>query len=153
MGNKWEIVVFYKGKRKEIPWPHDAKTAIEQVIPELEEKGAKAHLVSRRRAFAPKHPQPPADHPDWLWCPYCRRYREFVVPRGREDGPIIDDEGKITTIGYFTVCARSEIRVCLWCSHSVFEFYVRLYNPDLWTDATRRRRSKRKKRRGQLSRA
>jgi hypothetical protein len=137
--NKWDVVVYHKGKRlvKSVP---DAKRGL-ALEAAFKNKGYAAHLVSRTKAFAPKTEEGPEGS---LWCPYCRRWREFRVPRGDEDAPV----GSYAWQN--SVLARLEIAMCPWCGVTVEEFHVKYHN-NLWF-AERRTRSKKKGRRHRVGR-
>lgn len=139
--NKWKVVWFEQNARfaKEVP---NAKVGL-AIVERMRRGGTKVHLVSCRRAFPPKGDEPLDTK---MWCPYCRKWRDFVVPFGDDDAIMVNPDGSINLNAYYSLCRRSEIRVCLWCTVSVQDFWVKMYNPDLWTDAVRRRRVKRKRR-------
>jgi hypothetical protein len=142
LSNRWVIVVIRDHKRLEKNVP-DARTGQEVVARLNETPGTQAHLVSHYRAFPIKGEDP--DDGRW-WCPYCRRWRFFVVPRGDTEYDILDENGKLYVPAYLAMCQRMGLRVCLWCLTSQAEFYVRVFNPGaVDAQATRKRRSTRRK--------
>lgn len=132
--NKWEVLVYHKGKRivKSVP---DAKAGL-ALVEQLKVKEVTAHLVSRLKAFPPKG----VPNDGELWCPYCRRWREFRVPQGDEDAPI----GSYSWQN--AVLSRLEIPICPWCGITTQEFHVKTFN-NLWLQDGRRRRAKKAGRR------
>ena len=137
MANTWQVVLFKENKRlgKNVP---DAAVGL-AVVQALKERGVESRLISKKRAFGPKGEDPDDGR---LWCPYCRRWTEFVVPYG-------DDVLGATAVEslqvYYEMCNRSDIRVCLWCTVSTQEYYVKFFNPDLWHVGSTRRKPKRKR--------
>lgn len=142
MTNPWVVVVIRDHKRLEKKVP--SSEVGQQVVAQLNEKdGYAAHLVSRHRAFPVKGDDPGDGR--W-WCPYCRRWRFFVVPRGDTEYDILDEKGELYLPAYLALCQRLGLRLCLWCLTSQAEFYVRVYNPGaVDAQATRKRRSTRRK--------
>lgn len=138
--NKWEVLVYHKGKRIVKPVP-DAKAGL-TLVEQLKAKEIAAHLVSKLKAFPPKGEAQDGQ----LWCPYCRRWREFRVPRGDEDAPI----GSYAWQN--AVLSRLEIRICPWCGMTDQEFYVKTFN-NLWLVDNRRRRPKKAGRRHRVRRS
>ncbi len=139
--NTWKVVWFEQHTRyaKKVP---SARVGLE-VVARMNRTLPIAHLVSCRRAFPPKGDEPLDTK---IWCPYCRKWRDFVIPFGDDDAEIAKPDGTINLNAVYSLYRRSEIRVCLWCTISVQDFFVKLYNPDLWHDAVpKRRRTKRKR--------
>lgn len=128
---RWKIVVFRRnketGKLERIEKTvRDPKKGQEKVK-ELAERGIKSHIVCRRfPKFAPKG-EPEDD--DQLWCPYCRRWRYFAVPKKREP---------------FT---SLEIRCCKWCWISEDDAYVKTFNGTWEGRRSRRKRGKKNRNR------
>ena len=138
MNGNWYIVVYHKGKRvvRDVP---DAKIGLE-LDSKFKEKGYASHLVSRRKRFPPKGEGKDGE----LWCPYCRRWREFRIPRGNEDA-------EIGSWGWSSsVLCRMEVQVCPWCGITVRDWYVKRFN-DLFGQEQVRRRSKKRGRRHRVS--
>jgi len=127
---RWKLVVFHKGQRIERPVADKVKLA--EAYRTLKAKGAKVHIVSRVRAYWPNtDDEGPAD-PGMLWCPYCRAWRWFSVPKVK-DAEFLTDQ-------YFrNFQARNQIHICQWCGISEDDFHVRQMN-SLWGQERRRRR-------------
>lgn len=138
MGSNWYVAVYHKGKRltKDVP---DAKTGLE-VDKLFKEKGLASHLISKRKAFAPKTEEGPEGT---LWCPYCRKWREFRIPRGDENAEPMTWNWWLATLG------RMEVRICLWCGITIRDWYVKRFN-GLFGQEEVRRRSKKKGRRHRI---
>lgn len=120
---RWKLIIFHKGK-KHIKFYWDPKEA-QEIQKQLEEKGVKSHVVCRRFPKFPPKGEP--EDPDQLWCPYCRRWRFFAVPKGRDP---------------FT---SLEIRCCRWCDISEDDSQVKNYNGTWQGRANRKRRRKRRR--------
>lgn len=89
---RWKIVCFPNKRRKEVLVEDPRKGLAAVKI--LEERGIKAHLVSR---VTPYEPRGKPEDPEQLWCPLCRRWRFFRVPRN------------------LSPWTESNIRICQWC--------------------------------------
>lgn len=138
MGSNWYVVVYHKGKRivRDVP---DAKTGLE-LNTKCKEKGLASHLISKRKAFAPKQDEGPAGT---LWCPYCRKWREFRIPRGNEDA----EPGSWPW--WLSALSRMEVMICPWCGITERDWYVKRFN-GLFGQEEVRRRSKKKGRRHRI---
>lgn len=124
---RWKVIVFHKGERVEKLF-HNPKKG-QSLVAQLSERGVKAHVVCRRYPHFP--PKGEAPEPGMLWCPYCRRWRWFKVPKKRPP---------FSTL---------EIKCCAWCWISEDDAFVKNYN-GTWTGVVRkkrRNRDARKKRR------
>lgn len=119
---RWKLIIFHKGKRvvKLVSDPRKAQAKVK----ELAERDIKAHVVCRRFPKFPPKGQP--EHPDQLWCPYCRRWRYFAVPK---------HPGVHRDLG---------IACCKWCLVSENDGYVKGYN-GTWNGRVKRSRGKSKK--------
>lgn len=123
----WKLVVFHNKQRKEF-LVVDPKKGL-QKVKQLAERGVKAHLVSRRKAYWPKlntsvekHTAKQALADGMLWCPYCRRWRWFTIPKYRPNAEF----GSIHWI--LNSYVNQELRCCSWCLISVDNFYVKQIN-------------------------
>lgn len=133
----WKIIVFVKGKRvtKDV---RDPKVGLEKVA-DLIEQGYKAHLVSKRKAFMPKGDDDlSALNSGKLWCPYCRRWRWFSIPRWLPDVEIGSEDWFLNSY------ANQEIRCCQWCTISENDWHVRFLNGIGAGEGKRRRRRRRR---------
>lgn len=137
-----QVVIFHKGHRttKVIHPTHLREAATK--VKELKAKGVKAHLVYRTDRSKYPAPDEIEEHREAgeLWCPYCRAWRWFTVPKFKPDA----DFG--TEDWFMNSFHRQEIRVCQWCHMSVSDFYVRRANGFSIGETTRRRRKKRRAR-------
>lgn len=142
------VVIFHKGKRiaKRVHRDNLAEAAAR--VKKLREQGFRAHLVFRTDSGTfppPRTIEPMRDLGKW-WCPYCRAWRFFSVPRYKASNqPISDGYGPISDRFYMNSCAMQQIRLCQWCLISENDFYVRKAN-GTWGEinTTRRRRRKKK---------
>lgn len=137
---RWRIVIFAHGKRLE-KITDDTEGALQLVAKLNKKDGIKAHVVSRHKVFWPP------DDDNWfladegmVWCPYCRRWRWFAIPREVEDATTIWDIGQ-------NVLHSQGIRCCQWCGISVQDWDVCSIN-DLWGENEGRRKRRRKRIRG-----
>lgn len=125
---RWKIVVFRRkdGKLERVVKDvRDPKLALEKVKELNEREGIKAHVVCKRFPKFPPKGEP--EDSDQLWCPYCRRWRWFRVPKNRSP---------------FTAL---EVLCCPWCFISEDDFFVKQFNGTWEGRKNRRRRAKRKR--------
>ena len=131
----WKLIIFYRGKRSE-RLINDWRQGLE-ISKGLNERGIKAHLVSRRRAFPPKGE---ASDPDQMWCPYCRRWRYFTIPKYTRNAAVETEEG------WMNVFHDQGLAVCQWCHISEAMKPVADAN-ELWFDLRRKKRRRKNRRR------
>lgn len=133
------IVVFRDGRRLERRYDdhHDAASLVKQ----LKAKGVRYRLVTSR--VLPQFQYPPI-HDDLssrnggkLWCPYCREWSYFRVPKYTPHAEVGSDSW------FLNACHRQGLKVCAWCHISQLEFSVKLAN-GLWSEQPKRRRRKRR---------
>lgn len=132
------LVVFQSGRRIEKRYEDHRLAA--PVAHKLQRKGVKYRVVAAK--VLERYKYPPLDDDlasrqegKW-WCPYCRDWSFFKVPKftpGAEVG---------STEWFLNAAHRQGIRVCAWCLISEVDFSVRMANGE-W-DRPRRRRSKRR---------
>lgn len=128
---RWKVVVFKRNKEtgkleRIVKVVRDPKLA-RQKVKELNSRGIKAHLVCRRFPKFPPKGEP--EDSDMLWCPYCRRWRWFSVPKKRPP------------------FSGLEIKCCQWCLISEDDAYVRTFNGTWDGRRTRRKRGKKNRNR------
>lgn len=131
------MLIFHKGERhwKLVDTPREGV----ELVKKAQGKGLKAHLVSRRRAFRPPEGDDfSALDEGKLWCPYCRRWRFFSIPRYDEQASPGSERWMINTY------ANQEVRMCQWCTISESDNAVRSIN-GLWGEESKRRRRRRRK--------
>jgi len=73
-----------------------------------------------------------------LWCPYCRDWSYFKVPKFHAAAEVGSDEW------FMNSYHRQGIAACAWCHISEMDFYVRQVN-DTWA-VIGKRRTRRKRR-------
>lgn len=145
--DKWaRVVVFKDGHRieKKVHVDHLAKGVA--AVKAAREKGYKAHLVYRTADSVFPPPKQIAAKRDegYLWCPYCRAWRFFSVPKYKALASVVDSNGNLILQGYLNAMANQDMKVCQWCTISENEWYVRKAN-GTWGESTRRRRPRRRR--------
>lgn len=136
---RWRIIIFAHGKRIE-KITDDTEGALQLVAKLNKKEGVKAHVVSRSKPFWPK------DDDNWylaeqgmVWCPYCRRWRWFNVPREIKNATTPYDVAQ-------NVYHRQGVRCCQWCGASIKDWTV-CYINDLWGEVDATKKKKRRRRR------
>lgn len=134
------LIVFKDGQRidKRV---HESrlKDAVE-AVKMYRDHGFKAHLVYRtdRGTFPPPHQVEEMRFQGMLWCPYCRTWRWFSVPKFRSRAEVNTDAWFMNSFH------RQGIKVCQWCHISEMDWWVRKVN-GTWGESNHRRRRKKKK--------
>lgn len=132
------LVVFQSGRRIEKRYEDHHLAA--PLASKLQRKGVKYRVVAckvlERYKYPPMDDDLSARQEGKWWCPYCRAWSFFKVPKftpGAEVG---------STDWFLNAAHRQGIRVCAWCLISEVDFSVRMANGE-W-DRPRRRRRKRR---------
>jgi hypothetical protein len=133
------LVVFKGGRRIEKSFADHTLAA--PVVKKLQQGGVKHRLVATkvldRYRYPPEDDDLSARLEGKLWCPYCRAWTFFKVPKftpGAEVG---------STTWFLNAAHRQGLRVCAWCLITELEFYVRMANAT-WAERPTRRRRKRR---------
>lgn len=132
------LVVFHRGRRIEKKMdPEEGMTRMKELVA----KGHKAHYVYKttRSLFPPVDDNLALMNDGMMWCPFCRRWRWFKVPKFKDDVPFGCNDW------YLNSFHRQEIRVCAWCHISEMDFDVRRANGSWGEDRKRRRRKRRRR--------
>lgn len=133
------LVVFKDGHRIEKRYEDHHLAA--PLVKKLKAKGVKHRVVAckvlDRYKFPPLDDDLSARLEGKLWCPYCRDWSFFKVPRFTRNAEIS------TTEWFLNSAHRQGFRVCSWCLVSELEFSVRMANQTWSEQPTRRRRKKR----------
>lgn len=110
-----------------------------EVVAKLKSKGVKAHLVLRtdKGTFPPTAQIEDKRAEGMRWCPYCRTWRYFSVPKFKHNAAISSEEW--WTNSYH----RQGIKCCQWCGISESEWWVQKVNGSFGENPRRRRRKKR----------
>jgi len=133
------LVVFKDGRRVEKKFEDHTNAA--PLVKKLEQAGVKYRLVASKVLTRYRYPP---DNDDLssrlagkLWCPYCRDWSFFKVPKFTPDA-------RIGSVEWFLNGAhRQGLRVCAWCLITELEFSVRMANAT-WSEQPKRRRRKRR---------
>jgi len=146
---KWaRVIVYHKGKRVVKRVHRDNLANAVAQVKTLKAKGVKCHLVWR----TPSSMFPPAKQvthmraEGYMWCPYCRTWRFFSVPRYRATTEIMDSNGYLTEALFLNAAANQDLRVCQWCHISENDWYVRRANGTFGETSSRRRARRRRRR-------
>jgi hypothetical protein len=135
-------LIVYKDSRR-IEKGYTDHTAAVSVARTLRKKGLRAAIVTSRVIdrflYPPEDDDLSARDEGMLWCPYCRDWRWFKVPRFTRDADLRSAEWFLNSYH------RQDIRCCAWCHITELDFYVRKAN-DTWGEQRRRRRRKRRRR-------
>jgi len=134
------VVVFRQGKRYEAKVPRGSLDVAKEKVRTYRAKGYKAHLVLRtdRGSFPPPYEIREYREMGMLWCPYCRAWRWFTVPKFVRHTEIGSDDWFMNSFH------RQGVKVCKWCRISVSDWWVCKAN-GIFHERTgeRRRRKKR----------
>lgn len=136
------MVVFRDGHRIEkLVAPHLIHEANDKVKG-LRAKGVKAHLVLRtdKGSLPPPGEIREMREAGMLWCPYCRAWRWFVVPKFTPRAEVLSDNWYINSLH------RQGIKACKWCHISVLDWWVCKANGIFHERTGQRRRRKRRTR-------
>lgn len=137
---KCRIVVFNNGRRIEKTYDDHHDAAI--VARKLKAKGVRYRLVLNDVLRKYQYP-PLEDNIEYLrgeglwWCPYCREWSYFRVPKFTPGAPIWSEAWILNSFH------RQGLKICSWCRMSEAEFYVKHAN-GIWNEKPRRRRRKRR---------
>lgn len=140
---KYRIIVFRDGKRLERIITQSQLEEAKTKVRALRAEGHKAAIA--RCLINPDTPRtyPPPESVSgmraqgYLWCPYCRAWRYFRIPRGHDDVEISSPE-------WFTNSLRNqEIKICSWCHITERDFWVAKVN-GTWEESKAKRHRKRK---------
>lgn len=117
----WYFVVFMNGKRveKKIERTKENTAALQAKLKLLKEKGIKAHIVGRTSTSL--YPQGDIlEHRGngEMWCPYCRAWRFFTVPKYHPHA----DFG--TEPWFDNTNYRQGIKRCNWCHVNELDWWV-----------------------------
>lgn len=134
------LVVFKDGRRIEKPYEDHQLAA--PVVRKLQRSGVKYRLVAtkvlHRYAYPPLDDDLTDRNGGKLWCPYCRAWSYFKVPKFTPRAEVG------TTTWFLNACNRQGLRVCAWCLITEVEFSVRMANAT-WSEQPKRRRRKRRR--------
>lgn len=136
---KGKIVVFKDGRRicKNFPDIRDATP----IAKKLRDKGVRFRIVTSRAVekykYPPSYDDLSARDDGKLWCPYCRDWSHFKVPRFKPHALIGSEEWFLNSLH------RQGIRCCSWCHITEMEFSIRVAN-GTWAEKPKRRRRKRR---------
>lgn len=141
MPNYGHLVVYKQGKRidKRV---HKSKLKDAAVkVKELKAQGIKAHIVWRTEAgtYPPPHEIREMREGGQLWCPYCRTWRWFAVPKFTPNAEVCTDQW------YMNSYHRQSLKVCKWCTISILDFWVCKAN-SIFAEVYGARRTRKKRR-------
>lgn len=133
------LVIFKDGRRIEKRYEDHRLAA--PVVEKLQRGGIKYRIVAAK--VLERYRYPPLDDDlssrnggKW-WCPYCRDWSYFKVPK-------FTPNAEVGSVEWFMNGAhRQGIRICAWCLITEMEFSVRMAN-STWAEQPRRRRRKRR---------
>ena len=136
------LILYVRGKRVDKPVPQRNIRTAATKVKELKDKGVKAHLVYKtdRSLFPPPDEIDEMRGEGYLWCPYCRTWRWFTVPKFKPGAEVNSEEWFLNSFH------RQDIKVCQWCRISVTDFYVCKANGIWGENNGRKRRRKRRAR-------
>jgi len=132
------LIVFHKGRRIEKKMgPEEGMMKMKELVG----RGHKAHFAYKtsRSLFPPVDDNLALRGDGMWWCPFCRRWRWFKVPKFTTDASVGSDAW------YLNSFHRQQIKICAWCHISEMDFDVRRAN-GTWGEERRRRHRKRRKR-------
>lgn len=137
---KCRVVVFHQGRRIE----RNSLTLDEgkELVRKLHSKGVKSALVTCDVLLAYRYPPPGDDlsnrNMGMMWCPYCREWRWFKIPKFTGGAPVGSEPWFMNSFH------RQEIAVCAWCRIGENDFHVMRAN-GTWGNMGRRRRRKKRR--------
>lgn len=135
MDKNGHLIVFHKGKRVDKKVPRANLREAAKKVQALRAKGIKAHLAYRtdNSLYPPGHQIEAMRNDGLMWCPYCRAWRYFRLPKNRPHAEMNSRE-------WFLNSFRAQnIKVCSWCEISEVEWYVKRAN-GTWGEAPKRKR-------------
>lgn len=141
----WTLIVFYNGKKRKHYRVADPKKS-SKLATVLTKRGHKAHLICSNHILD-GYEYPPAKHSvdlweaGMLWCPYCRRWRWFAVPRSFKDHSLFEDSPQ----GMMNTWNHLGIKCCTWCLISVEDWYVKRANGLFGQEQRKPKRSRKRK--------
>lgn len=124
----WKLIVFYNGKKRKHYKITDPRKGA-KLADVLTKRGHKAHFICANRILD-GYEYPPRKHSTvlWqagmLWCPYCRKWRWFSVPRSFKGHSMFEDSPQ----GIMNAWNHLGIRCCQWCLISEEDWYVKRSN-------------------------
>lgn len=125
---RWKLIVFFNGKKRKHYSITDPRKGA-KLATALTKRGHKAHLISANHILD-GYEYPPRKHSVQLWqhgmfwCPYCRRWRWFGVPRSFRGHSPFEDSPQ----GIMNAWNRLGVRCCSWCLISIDDWYVKRAN-------------------------
>jgi hypothetical protein len=151
MGQRdFKVIIFKDGKRRQERY--DGIHLDEQVqhVRDLRADGTRATIVFSnitryaRGFFPPKDQIADNRQQGLLWCPYCRTWRYFKVPKYHLQGGEVGSR-----VWWMNACNQARVPVCAWCEISIYDYYVGVANnihAEVRAARTRRRTRKRVRR-------
>lgn len=147
MGERyWYLVVFQQGKRteKRVPRTKHNTQVLTQYVKDVQAKdnGMKAHLVGRiETSLYPRGDIREHRQNGEMWCPYCRTWRFFTVPK-------YHPRAEFGTEPWFdNTNYRQGIKRCNWCHVNELDWWICNANGTFAeARASKRRKRGRKKR-------
>jgi hypothetical protein len=149
---KYRVIVFRNGKRVEKVITHDQLPAAKEKVRELREQGHKASiaLCLVKRDNPSTYPPPESiqgmRNEGYLWCPYCRAWRYFKIPRANENAAVGSLDWMVNTY------RNQEIKICSWCHISERDFWVLRVN-QTWEQLGEVKRHRKRRVRQRVGRA
>jgi len=120
MPNYGHVVIYKNGKRIDKRVHKSKLRDAADRVKQLKAQGVKAHLVWRTDSgtYPPPREIKPMRDLGQLWCPYCRAWRWFAVPKFTPGAPVCSPEW------YMNSYHRQSLKVCKWCTISMLDFWV-----------------------------
>lgn len=136
------VVVFQNGARVEKLVPKSKLMLAKERVKEMQERGVRCHLVYRtdKATFPPPRTVQLMRDEGKLWCPHCRTWRFFSVPKFKLSA--VEEVGSHDW--FMNSMHRQGIKVCQWCHISEFDWYVQKANRTFGEHTQRRKRRKRR---------
>jgi hypothetical protein len=144
MARTYRLIVFNKGKRIEKRVPLQRLPELKELVRKLRAHGVKCCVALSNITPGAAYLFPPPDEiqerreEGKLWCPYCRDWRWFRIPKAYPNAEIMTREW------FLNVSRNNETSICAWCEMPITDFYVGRAN-GIWAEVrtgTRRRRRK-----------
>ncbi len=144
----FRIIAFRDGHRIDRRVPTEQLEQAKVAVRKLRAEGHKATIVRCLVNRFSKDLFPPDDEIEerrlhgYLWCPYCRTWRYFKVPR------LHTYNGGFGSREAFLNSAHNQgVPICAWCEISVYDYHVGIVN-GIFAEirGSRRRRTRRKRR-------
>ena len=143
-GSYGHIIIFRKGERidRRVHKSHFSEAVA--LVKKLKDQGVKAHFVwlTQGSMYPPAHQIKEKRNEGMLWCPWCRAWRWFSVPKYKRGEPYGTDQWFLNS--YF----RQGIKCCQWCHITIYDWYVGVSNGIFAEVRASRRRRRRKRRTG-----